>query len=527
MSTRWEALMGDTSRFAVKMAFAEDTSEISLAPEMAASWGSFEIWIQGANLCAHIEEGEALDAVHWYLLPLLEWLAENWNALLHEERLPVRNAGQDAVASLYRTRFPPASLSDAQALAHEDDWYAWRQRHAIHAAREGGLFPEIFVRRWEDQVEVSWSNYPPPGSPEGFSFLVPYGRALLDPDDVGQPLFGVMRAATEQLRAWEPESARIEDLRASIAELNKPRKQRSARLEWLFNLGISDGDGDAAWETVRSLFARTTSKIRRAVLEPAGSGLVLRGSSHAVLLFGSVDPTIARDDARQLADLLVALFDEAGDSPELLELVDQATSASLEGLPWEQGYELAEQMHQALSGDGARTKGVEGVLDDLSVEVGAIRLTDPRIRGIAVAGPQHHPAVFANDSHPRNESPEGRRFTLAHELCHLLVDRRMGRKLAVASGPWAPIEVEQRANAFAAYFLMPPGEVQTVVARLSDPVASFSGVRAIAEAFGTSPRATLEHLYNLGWLDDFERDMLRGTGLDDESFSRPAAETGG
>jgi Zn-dependent peptidase ImmA (M78 family) len=527
MSTRWEALMGDTSRFAVKMAFAEDKSEISLPLEMTASWGSFEIWIRGANLCAHVEEGEALDAVHWYLLPLLEWLVDNWNALLHEERLPVRNAGQDAVASLYRTRFPAASLSEDSALAHDEDWYAWRQRHAIHAARDGGLFPEIFFRRWEDQVEVSWSNQAPPGSPEGFAFLVPYGRALLDPDEVAQPLFGVMRRAAEQLHVWEPESARLEELRASIAELNKPRKQRSARLDWLFNLSISDGNAEPTWEAVRSLFARTTSKIRRAVLEPAGSGLVLRGSSHAVLLFGSVDPNIARDDARELADQLVALFDETGDSPALLELVDDATSAVLEGLPWEQGYELAEQIHQALSADRASSRDVEGVLADLEIDVGAVRLSDPRIRGVAIAGPQHQPAVLTNETHPRNQSPEGRRFTLAHEFCHLIVDRRIGRRLAVASGPWAPIEVEQRANAFAAYFLMPPEEVQTVVARLSDPVASSTGIRAVADEFGTSPRATLEHLHNLGWLDEFERDMLRGTGLDDESFSRPAAEIGG
>lgn len=527
MSTRWETLMGDTGRFAVKMAFMDDTSERPVAPEMAASWGSFEIWVHGANLCAHLEEGEALEAVHWYLLPLLEWLTDNWNAMLHEGRLPVRNAGEDSVRSLYQTRFPAAGLSADRALAHEEDWYGWRQRHAIHAAREGGLFPEIFVRRWEDQLELSWSNQSPPGSPDGFAFLVPYGRALLEPDEVAQPLFGVMRAAAEQLHGWEPESSRIEELQAAIADLNKPRKQRSARLDWLFDLNISDTEAAAPWEAVRSLFNGTTSKIRRAVLEPVGSGLVLRGSSHAVLLFGSVNPTISRGDARELARLLVDLFDEAGDSRRLLALVDAAVPSGLEGLPWEQGYEIAEQIHQELSGTGTPSKGVENVLTDLGIDVAETELTDRRIRGVAVAGPQHHPAALVNESHPRNQSPEGRRFTLAHELCHLLVDRREGRKLAVASGPWAPVEVEQRANAFAACYLMPPNEVQRAAASLSEPLASASGVRAVAEAFGTSSRATLEHLHNLGWLDEFERDMLRGTALDDESFGRPAVELGG
>lgn len=52
---------------------------------------------------------------------------------------------------------------------------------------------------------------------------------------------------------------------------------------------------------------------------------------------------------------------------------------------------------------------------------------------------------------------------------------------------------------------------------LLEPLASHVGIRAVAEALGTSPRATLECLDNLGWLDEFERDMLRGTSIDDES----------
>jgi hypothetical protein len=70
-----------------------------------------------------VEEGETLEAVHWYLLPLLEWLAENWNPMLQEERLPVRNAGEHTVASLYRTRFAGAGLSNEHALEHDNEWY--------------------------------------------------------------------------------------------------------------------------------------------------------------------------------------------------------------------------------------------------------------------------------------------------------------------------------------------------------------------------------------------------------------------
>lgn len=526
MSTHWEMLLGDTSRFAVKMAFVEDSSEISLESDLAASWGSFELWVNGANVCAHVEEGERLDAVHWYLLPLLEWLTANWNSMLHEERLPIRNAGVDAVESLYRTRFPPAGVSEDRALEFEQEWYDWRERHALHAARDGGLFPEVFLRRREDKIEVSWSNRTPPGSPDGFNFLAPFGRALLEPTDVASALFGVMRAAVEQLASWQPESTRLATLNTAIGELSKPGRQRASRLDWLLGVPAGAG-GDPPWEVARGLFARTSAKIRRAVLEPEGSGLVLRGSSHAVLLFGSVNPTVAADDAQGLARLLVELFDENGDSDALAELVQLAGETSLEGLPWEQGYELAEQVHQWLPPSTSHRRDLDGVLRDLEIEAGTITLGDDHIRGVAVAGPQHRPAAFINESHPRNQREEGRRFTVAHELCHLIADRRIGRKLAVASGPWAPLEVEQRANAFAAYFLMPANEVRAVVAALDEPLTSSAGVKAVADELGTSPRATLEHLHNLGWLDEFERDMLRGTSIDDDTVGRSAVEFGG
>lgn len=46
-------------------------------------------------------------------------------------------------------------------------------------------------------------------------------------------------------------------------------------------------------------------------------------------------------------------------------------------------------------------------------------------------------------------------MTLAHELCHLLVDRSKAAPLMIASTPWAPAEIERRANAFAAELLLP------------------------------------------------------------------------
>jgi Zn-dependent peptidase ImmA (M78 family) len=166
------------------------------------------------------------------------------------------------------------------------------------------------------------------------------------------------------------------------------------------------------------------------------------------------------------------VFDEEGNPEQLEQLVELGTSYEPEGLPWEQGYDLADRVREAMPAWDSAAGGIDQEVSGLGITIDTIELTDPRIRGVSVAGPQHRPAILVNTSHPRNESPEGTRFTLAHELCHLIVDRHVGRKLAVASGPWAPLEIEQRANAFAAYFLMPPDQVQAVVANLDQPLAS-------------------------------------------------------
>ena len=100
-----------------------------------------EIWVNGYNLCGHVEMGEPVDAVHWYLLSFLQWLASSWDFLLHEERLPGKNLASDAWLSMLKTADPPTALSDAEAETWEIAWHDWWERHSLLACRDGGLLP--------------------------------------------------------------------------------------------------------------------------------------------------------------------------------------------------------------------------------------------------------------------------------------------------------------------------------------------------------------------------------------------------
>ena len=174
-----EIMVGRRDQFAVKIAFLMDPNRGNAATrEQSISWGSLEVWANGHNLCRHVEQGESIEAAHWYLLPILQWLASNWDFLLHEERLPGQNAGRDAWISMQRTAEPPPALTDDDAEHWEVNWQNWWQRHALRAAREGGLVPNLFIRRWRDSVELSWGDRPIAGAPEGFRFDAIHGCAL-------------------------------------------------------------------------------------------------------------------------------------------------------------------------------------------------------------------------------------------------------------------------------------------------------------------------------------------------------------
>ena len=148
---------------------------------------------------------------------------------------------------------------------------------------------------------------------------------------------------------------------------------------------------------------------------------------------------------------------------------------------------------------------------DLMIANGRWSCRITTVRGICIAGPRHRPRMVINSRHVANADAGGRRFTLAQALCRLLFDREAGRRLAIASGPWAPRDVERRADAFAAMLLMPVSLVQRAVSRLPLPLATREGVTMVSERLQVGRSWVPGHLKNLGFLDETSRQ-----GVEDE-----------
>ena len=511
MRMQWERFVGDTGVFAIKLAFASDPDGgQGIDAEMAASWGSFQVWVQGRNLCAHREAGEHIDSVHWYLLPLLEWFARNWDPLLHEERLPAKNMGNTAWESLRATRFPPSAIEDDEQKASvwEAQWQGWRTRHAFRSAMEGGLFPDIVIRRLRDQVELSWGSARVTGGGNYHQFTESeQGFAMLSPQSVAEPLHEILSKAAQHLSSQIPGSKRVKALNRRLRDLTKADDAQERRLAWLAGLGTTVRGVQIGWRRATENLSSLAARPRRAMLEAKETPLVIAGSCQAALMFGSLEPTVKSSDVTILAQAMVGLFDPQGE-PQEVSAVGRAVPIEESGSPaWEQGYELAEEVHESLNGEFEQGSFVDvyELIEALGIKVAQLRLSDKKVRGCAIAGPKHRPGIFFNGYHASNAHAAGLRFTLAHELCHILFDRERGCSLAVASGPWAPRAIEQRANAFAAMLLMPVSLVKKAAVELADLIAMTKSIDEVANRLYTGRRAVLNHLTNLGFIDESDR----------------------
>jgi len=227
-------------------------------------------------------------------------------------------------------------------------------------------------------------------------------------------------------------------------------------------------------------------------------------------MFGTVAPTLKKPDVRKLAVSIADAFNGKGDHSDFSPFIKSAPLAAMTR-PYAQGYELAlEFMEAALDSGIDESPDVGDLTRRLNIATSEMQMEDQTIRGLTIAGPQHRPTILVNKSSGWNDSAAGQRFTIAHELCHLLYDRAYGQRLSMASGPWAPRDIEQRANAFAAMLSMPISSVNRAIRKLDVPLVTEDAIRMIADAHQTSPIAALEHLYNLHKLDDADREKLRG-----------------
>ncbi len=484
LSDGWR-VFGDRSSFCCEYRFLPDPDrEFSRDPALAASWGEFRLFSKGRNLCAASVQGEFIDSVSWYLLPLFEWMGGSRVHILHERAFPepVEDMSRHTPRGVFyetTSRFLD-SFTDA-ALERLDTWLTWRSRHALRCAQAGGIFPDIFFQRVQNAVWLSWGHAPQPGMAESYRFIEPSGADAVDFSFFRLTVDGLLDDALGGLRLRCPEDARIAEL-ARLLERSRIREDIPRTIM-----------GDSLWENVRRRFERTSGPLFDAMREKEFEPLVA--------MFGSLAPNISEEDV----DSVARVFFESASSAALPDIMECEDVPLLpECAPATQGYELAEQSLRKRSWyESPCILDVERMTEEAGVSVSSVALSDTDVKALALAGGGFRPAVFLNERNPMVSSEPGRRFVLAHELCHLLHDRSYGRSLAMATGPWAPCGVEKRANAFAAMLLLPPALLEK-----HPTPKNPEEVRSLAATLRVGKRTLVNHLFNMGYIDAFRRERL-------------------
>lgn len=484
----WSFTLGDRDGLSWTWTLRPDPDEADIVgQELSQSWGSVELVADGRVLTATLQQGEQVQAAHWYLLPVVEWLVENWAAIFYESGLPQPGATAPAAIDRAFTAFDtasPVTFGDWRSPKRDADELlelaqAWRARHCLRAGAPEAPLPDVWLRRAGDELEVSTADTP---------------SALFDRRDVRW-----LHMSTSCRLPLEPAQAATEQaLRAVLLELGRRQPEgRAARALSALDFITAP----ASQDTREAWLAGLDGDVDRldALRQQIGAIFGSEPTAGAVaMLFGSMLPT-GPGDLRVLRDALHDAAPSQGLHRALDELATEHPAGDVAALPpGAAGGELGTAVYAALADDGG--VDVRAWLTRHGVVITRAELSDNRLRAVTLLHDDGRAAIVLNAAYPWGSRDHVERFSLAHEFGHLLYDRINARRLALASGPWAPPPIEQRASGFAAGLLMPEPLLRARYAQLAAAPQALSELDGLAASFGVGVTALARRLENLGLL---------------------------
>ena len=395
----------------------------------------------------HVVWGSPDEPFEWTWIELLEFLAESWRFLLWEETYPEGLAPRNPLVleDAFETR--REDMHPAAAAALHEDVVSFVEHHDMASALRGAIAPPIRILR------------------EGLScsLTTRFGTTTLPFEDVTQALESIASALLTRLDgAEDPRSVR------AIADW----EQRASVTE-KFLLEFAASLPSSHWSTLRG----------RLPDDPGGWG--------QLEVFAAARMAGSLLDTTSFEKLLASIESVPHSQTGKLDALSRKAQEHLRprDRAFLEGYATARAMRPELGHvDEQGCIDIEAILASLDVTVSDVDLKTDSLDAIAVFGPKHGPAVLVNSSGVHSKGPRGRRTTLAHELCHLLLDRDSSLPLVEVLGGRLPRRPEQRANAFAAELLVPSHEV--VAATRKESPTSLGDWEALVEAIGRRFKAS-------------------------------------
>jgi Zn-dependent peptidase ImmA (M78 family) len=258
-------------------------------------------------------------------------------------------------------------------------------------------------------------------------------------------------------------------------------------------------DPEMGFRALSSTFPGVTDQwlLQHQFSEDDARDMALCGTArHPVvgLLRSAQGSKISLDD---IGNILALLQVNPGNRFHRLRTLAKGMNANIDlREPWRSGYHLARLVRAELGHAETGYFDIEGVVQQMDIDVKNIALTDPRIQAACVGSTQFAPLIAINtySDGMSGRHMSGRRTTLAHELCHLLFDRSRMQSFARFEGGAAESDrlIEMRANAFAVELLAP---IRTFV-KSDGTLMANTEAQSLSETLEVSKVAICRHLEN-------------------------------
>jgi Zn-dependent peptidase ImmA (M78 family) len=417
-------------------------------PAAAATWCSIRLWVESRNLTAYTRKQSSSPsrALHWPAAYLARWFVRSWSGFWERAGWPLPGAIVDAEIACRKLDERLAELGpDAEddLLDRRDEFVA---SHSLLAAASGGLMPHIYLMREGPTVHVTWRE--PTANDSDVAFHERQGHARLEAGVFLDAVVEFLQWCQKVVAGHDPDL--VTEIDQWLARIDRPEAAEAVLRGYMRPWGVP-ASRCALHDIDPRLGLPVSWRSAGARLDPSRFS--------AAVVFRALAPAVNVDDVLVLLDRLRSYPSVPEASRKLDALRSRLVVPSSEP-SYQQGYSLAEQLRMAWNNPDAYVD-IEAFLAEIGVKVDTADLSDVTIDGATVWGPEHGPVIVLNQLGVRQES-WARRMILAHEFCHLLVDRQAAAELMVASTPWAPPELERRANAFAAELLLPKAGIQRV-----------------------------------------------------------------
>ncbi len=438
--------IGSPEGLLFELALTEDEQH-----ERGLAWGSARLLLGGEAVWTDDDTTSELNPIMWTWVDLLEFLARIWPWLLLEESYPIPVSPLHPGYLQREAERRWEDMPDPDIEREEESVQRFLMRHDLAAGLKGLFLPSVILMR-------AGKYFLCHSSAGGQTLTRPRTEVVDTLGAVGDHIAGFVRGSGHPrgeaaVAEWDRRSERLVDtavsIRSGLTDESRRVLQQSERDEEFWEFRPDEPERDTEIFAAARMTAGVVSHVRQRELLDLIRGMPRR-------------PTPDLDaDSRDLCRELPA-----------------------DAKAHDQGYFAAAWLRERLGYDANVPVDPQLVIERYDVGIGRIELTGCAIEAIAAWGPNHGPEVVLNSwAEARPAHAHGARTTLAHELCHLLLDRNGMLPVGETLGGNTLEFPEKRARAFAAEFLLPR---ETAAARVRKASTVVTAIREMVHDFNVS-----------------------------------------